>query len=134
MQSKRAIFTLHRGVNDDQGGSREDQLQKVAERGFQSLHRIRKNLVIQFTKEVFGESDYWINQRSISPGLQEYIEAVSYAQYLSTGQLITYKEMLKWLSDDDGTPVYDLFSSTGHRLTEPAVGPPTVFRFHSWAI
>jgi predicted translin family RNA/ssDNA-binding protein len=105
MQSKRAIFTLHRGVNDGQGGSREDQLRKVAETGFQSLHGIRKNLVFQFTKEIFGESDYWLNQRSISPGLQEYIEAVSYAQYLSTGRLITHKEMLKWLSDDDGTLV-----------------------------
>ena len=71
------------------------------------MHSIRKNLVFQFTKEVFGESDYWLNQRSISPGLQEYIEAVSYAQYLSTGRLITYKEMLKWLSDDDGTLVYN---------------------------
>lgn len=107
MQSKRAIFTLHRGVNDGQGSSRGAQLQKVAEKGFQSLHSIRKNLVFQFTKEVFGESDYWLNQRSISPGLQEYIEAVSYAQYLSTGRLITYKEMLKWLSDDDGTLVYN---------------------------
>jgi len=103
MQSKRAIFALHRGVNE------EDQLRKVAERGFQSLHHIRKNLVFQFTKEIFRESDYWLNQRSINPGLQEYIEAVSYAHYFSTRQLITYKEMLKWLSDDDGTLVYNLF-------------------------
>lgn len=105
MQSKRAIFALHRGVNDDQGNSREDQLRKIAERGFQSLHQIRKNLIFQFTKEILGESDYWLNQRSISPGLQEYTEAVSYAHYLSTGRLITYKEMIKWLSDDDGTLV-----------------------------
>lgn len=134
MQSKRAIFALHRGVNDGQGSSREDQLQKVAESGFQSLHHIRKNLVFQFTEEVSGEIDYWLNQRSISPGLQEYVEAVSYAQYLSTGQLITYKDMLKWLSDDDGTLVYNVFSSTGHRLTESAVGLPTVFGIYSWAI
>jgi len=105
MLSKRAIFALHRGINDGQGSAREDQLRKVAERGFQSLHQIRKNLVFQFTKEVPGESDYWLNQRSISPGVQEYIEAVSYAHYLSTEQLITYKEMVKWLSDDDGTLV-----------------------------
>jgi predicted translin family RNA/ssDNA-binding protein len=110
MQSKRTIFALHRGVNDGQGSSREDHLRKVAQSGFQSLHHIRKDLVSQFTKEVFGESDYWVNQRSISPGLQEYVEAVSYAHYLSTGQLITYKEMLKWLSDDDGTLVYNLSS------------------------
>ena len=105
MQSKRVIFALHRSVNEGQGSSGGHQLQQVAERGFRSLHHIRKNLVFQFTKELLGESDYWLNQRSISPGVQEYIEAVSYAHYLSSGQLITCKEMLKWLSDDDGTLV-----------------------------
>jgi predicted translin family RNA/ssDNA-binding protein len=110
MQSKRAIFALHRGVSDGRGSSREDQLRKISEKGFQSLQHIRNNLVFQFTKEISGERDYWLNQRSISPGLQEYIEAVSYAHYLSTGQLITHNEMFKWLSDDDGTQVVNLYS------------------------
>jgi predicted translin family RNA/ssDNA-binding protein len=110
MQSKRVIFALHRGVNDDQGRAKEDQLRKVAEREFQSLHHIRKNLVFQFTREIVGESDYWLNQRSISPGLQEYVEAVSYAHFLSTRHLITHKEMLKWLSGDDGALVFNLYS------------------------
>ncbi len=126
MQSKRAIFALHRGVNDGQGSSGGAQLRKVAESGFQSLHQIRKNLVFQFTKEVIGESDYWLNQRSISPGLQEYIEAVSYAQYLSTGQLITYKEMLRWLSDDDGTLVYTLLID---RASSDRVCSGSTYRF-----
>ena len=128
MQSKRVIFALHRGVNDGQGSSGGAQLRKVAERGFESLHHIRKNLVFQFTQEVIGESDYWLNQRSISPGLQEYTEAVSYAQYLSTGQLIIHKEMLKWLSDDDGTLVYNLLID---RTSSDRVCSGSTYRFQN---
>lgn len=98
------------------------------------MHHIRKNLVFHFTKEVLGECDYWLNQRSIGPGVQEYIEAVSYAHYLSSGQLITYHEMLKWLSDDDGISVKISVLINGHSLTDSVVDLPTIFRIYPWAI
>ena len=55
-------------------------------------------------KEVEGER-FWRYQRNISPGLQEYIEALSFAHYLETGKLITFGEVQSSISDESGAPV-----------------------------
>jgi len=52
---------------------------------------------------------FWRYQRVISPGLQEYIEAISFAHYLAHDSLITWKDIQDHLSDKSGTPVRFLF-------------------------
>lgn len=51
---------------------------------------------------------FWRYQRVISPGLQEYIEALSFAHYLTHGTLISWKEVQDRLSDESGIPVRPL--------------------------
>ncbi len=48
---------------------------------------------------------FWHYQQNVSPGLQEYIEALSFAHYLEHRSLITYAAVQRSLSDDVGGPV-----------------------------
>lgn len=48
---------------------------------------------------------FWRYQRVICPGVQEYIEALSFAHYLSHNTLITWSEVQNCLSDESGSPV-----------------------------
>ena len=48
---------------------------------------------------------FWRYQRAISPGLQEYVEALSFAHYLTYDSLIAWKEVQDRLSDESGIPV-----------------------------
>ena len=54
--------------------------------------------------EVAGDR-FWRYQRNVSPGLQEYIEALSFAHYLEHQTLISYAEVQESLSDAYGVPV-----------------------------
>ena len=45
---------------------------------------------------------FWRYQYNVSPGLQEYIEALSFSHYLEFNSLISYDEVLHTLSDVDG--------------------------------
>lgn len=66
---------------------------------------------------------FWRYQRAISPGLQEYIEALSFAHYLTHNSLITWAEVQNRLSDESGTPVriLHLVLSTLHFPATPPV-------------
>lgn len=48
---------------------------------------------------------YWRYQRQVSPGLQEYIEALSFAHYLDHGSLVTFEQAQETLCDVGGKPV-----------------------------
>lgn len=48
---------------------------------------------------------FWRYQRQVSPGLQEYIEALSFTHYLETGTLVSFEEVQKTLSDEHGVAV-----------------------------
>ena len=54
--------------------------------------------------ELEGEL-FWRHQRQVSPGLQEYIEALSFAHYLEHGTLIKFEQVQDTLRDVDGVPV-----------------------------
>lgn len=43
-------------------------------------------------------------QKNVSPGLQEYIEALSFAHYLEHKTLVSYEQVQSSLSDDEGSP------------------------------
>ncbi|KAG8833332.1 hypothetical protein FRC17_010864 [Serendipita sp. 399] len=115
--SKRAIFLLHRIATSDQkqetppyAGEGEtqhaqsdsgDSVKTVETK----LQDIRKRLLKQLAVEVPSQTIYWQHQveiKSITPGIQEYIEAVSYMHFIKTGRLIRYDEMKGWLSDHSG--------------------------------
>ncbi|TFY50959.1 hypothetical protein EVG20_g11234 [Dentipellis fragilis] len=51
---------------------------------------------------------FWHYQQNVSPGLQEYIEALSFAHYLEHRSLITYAAVQRSLSDDVGGPYFPL--------------------------
>ncbi|KAG8856974.1 hypothetical protein FRB91_011964 [Serendipita sp. 411] len=111
--SKRTIFLLHRiatsdnkqdrpdAVTDEERNTRSesDDSLMTAER---KLQEIRKKPLKQLALDIPSQSVYWQHEKSITPGIQEYIEAVSYMHFIRTGQLIQYEEMKKWLSDDSG--------------------------------
>lgn len=48
---------------------------------------------------------FWRYERQVSPGLQEYIEALSFTYYLEHGSLIPFNEVQRSLSDSDGNAV-----------------------------
>lgn len=45
---------------------------------------------------------FWLHAQSVSGGLQEYIEALSFAHYLEKGTLVSYEEVQASLSDENG--------------------------------
>lgn len=102
IQSKRIIFLLHRLVTSD---SQDDQAIEAAEK---KLNHIRTTLLSEIHKEVPTPDEFWLHLRSISPGIQEYLEAVSYVHFLKTKGLITYQEALLWFSDDSKIPFFPL--------------------------
>jgi len=113
--SKKVIFLLHRIMTDDasndlvdggEGTGDRTRALKAASKGRDKLREVQ-GMFANVRHEVVGDR-FWRYQRQVSPGLQEYIEALSFAHYLETGKLISYKEVQKTLSDDQGTPYFPL--------------------------
>ncbi|EKM60850.1 uncharacterized protein PHACADRAFT_84062 [Phanerochaete carnosa HHB-10118-sp] len=113
--SKKVIFLLHRIMVDDapddpagggEGTGDRARALKAASRGRDKLREVRA-MFANVRHELVGDR-FWRYQRQISPGLQEYIEALSFAHYLETGKLISYKEVQISLSDDKGIPYFPL--------------------------
>ena len=71
--------------------------------------------------ELVGDR-FWRYQKNVSPGLQEYIEALSFAHYLETGQLVSFAQVQQSLSDEQGVPVrnYDP-PARAYTLSDPYV-------------
>ncbi|PVG02839.1 Translin [Serendipita vermifera] len=104
IQSKRVIFLLHRLVNQDSDQSSSEP--KALAAAEEKLLHIRETLVSQLLDEMSTPSIYWQHQRSVTPGVQEYTEAVSYYHYLAKDQLITHEEMIKWLTPKAKEPAF----------------------------
>ncbi|KAG6869172.1 hypothetical protein C0993_012271 [Termitomyces sp. T159_Od127] len=99
--AKRAIFLLHRLVIDADADPAS-----AAARGRQELRPVQA-LYASLRPELAGER-FWRYQRQVSPGLQEYIEALSFAHYLEHGSLITFDQVQQSLADPDGAPYFPL--------------------------
>jgi len=81
--SKRLIFLLHRAVSGDV----KDLLQQAnsdLSKIYESIHKI--------VRELEGQ-EYWRYQRAFSPGLQEFVEAVTFLQFLNDGSLLTIDQI-----------------------------------------
>ena len=76
---------------------------KAASSGKEKLRDVQA-MFASIRDELQGEH-FWRYQRQVSPGLQEYIEALSFTHYLETGKLVSFEEVQKTLADEQGTPV-----------------------------
>ena len=101
--SKKTIFLLHRIALEDSGTDGITPAKRAAKQGNESLRKVQ---AIFATLRIELEGDkFWRYQRQVSPGLQEYIEALSFAYFLDHGSLITFDQVQATLSDPDGIPV-----------------------------
>jgi hypothetical protein len=89
-------------VTDD---SEDDRVLAIraAQQGHKNLLDVR-DLFAGLKDELAGDR-FWRYQRSISPGLQEYIEALGFAHYLEHGTLVTFDQAQTTLSDANGVLV-----------------------------
>ncbi|PPQ71609.1 hypothetical protein CVT26_010544 [Gymnopilus dilepis] len=106
--SKKTIFLLHRIAQGDVGEtvSEAELSKKAAQQGYEKLREIQEHYA-KLRPELEGDK-FWRYQRQVSPGLQEYIEALSFAHYLDHGSLITYEEVQRTLMDPHGVEYFPL--------------------------
>ncbi|KAG2156480.1 Translin, partial [Suillus bovinus] len=103
--SKKVIFLLHRAMTEEFNDDSNPSL-RVVRRGREKLQEVQA-LYAQIRLEVQAER-FWHYQRAVSPGLQEYIEALGFAHYLEHGTLVSYEEVQLSLSDENGIPYFTL--------------------------
>ncbi|KAK7058304.1 hypothetical protein VNI00_001935 [Paramarasmius palmivorus] len=101
--SKKTIFLLHRIVQEAQSGdtsSYHDACVRAATQGRQKLRQVHE-IYNGLKGELVGDR-FWRYERQVSPGLQEYIEALSFAHFLEHGALITFAQVQETLVDAEG--------------------------------
>ncbi|ORY33107.1 Translin [Naematelia encephala] len=95
--SKKLIFHLHRGATLTSLEARSKNLQearnKVAE------IKINFGKIYDEIRGGINVESYWRWARQVSPGLEEYIEAISFLYYLEHASLIPLSEIQSELSD-----------------------------------
>ncbi|KAG6902317.1 hypothetical protein C0995_001696 [Termitomyces sp. Mi166 len=101
--SKRVIFLLHRIVIESDS---DDAAATAAANGREKLRQVQ-DIYASLKHELEGDR-FWRYQRQVSPGLQEYIEALSFAHYLEHKSLITFDQVQETLCDPDGVPYFPL--------------------------
>ncbi|KAF7320012.1 Translin-associated protein X [Mycena kentingensis (nom. inval.)] len=97
--SKKAIFLLHRIILEHDPD--QDALRlRAAAQGRAKLAEATP--LFASMRPELTEDRFWRHSRQVSPGVQEYIEALSFAYYLEHGALISYAHTQQALSDADG--------------------------------
>ena len=94
---------VHTSTTDPEGKGDRARALKAASRGKEKVREIQ-SMFAHIRKELEGDR-FWRYQRQVSPGLQEYIEALSFTHYLETGKLISFDGVQSTLVDEQGTPV-----------------------------
>jgi len=95
IESKRTIFLLHRVIS---AWSSPAEIESVLQEGENRLKTIRADQWTRIGQELEGE-DAYLYLRAYSPGLQEYIEAATFAHYLRHGTLLSWSEVRSSLSN-----------------------------------
>ncbi|XP_044276336.1 translin-associated protein X isoform X1 [Varanus komodoensis] len=88
IESKRTIFLLHRITSAPNG-------EEILTESETKLDIVRQKIK-QVAQELMGEDMYQYH-RAISPGLQEYVEAVSFQYFIKTRSLISIEEINRQL-------------------------------------
>ncbi|WVW79456.1 hypothetical protein I302_101425 [Kwoniella bestiolae CBS 10118] len=105
--SKKLIFHLHRNATSPSS----QQKDKCLREGRAKEREIWVNFgKIKDELKSIGEGDealkgYWRWNRQVSPGLEEYIEALSFLYYLEHKSLVPLDAVQKTLSDEAGEPL-----------------------------
>lgn len=103
--SKKVIFLLHRIMNEDvQDASALSK--RASESGMEKLREVQA-LYAKIKMELQGDL-FWRHHRAISPSLQEYVEATSFAWYLGHSTLVSFSQVQQELSDENGVPFFPL--------------------------
>ncbi|XP_042302432.1 translin-associated protein X [Sceloporus undulatus] len=88
IESKRTIFLLHRITSAPNG-------EEILMESEAKLDTVRQKIK-QVAQELMGEDMYQYH-RAISPGLQEYVEAVSFQYFIKTRSLVSIEEINRQL-------------------------------------
>ncbi|XP_069507299.1 translin-associated protein X [Ambystoma mexicanum] len=88
IESKRTIFLLHRITSSP---NKEDILAESESK----MDAVRQKIK-QVAQELIGEDMYQYH-RAFTPGLQEYVEAVTFKHFIQTGSLISIEDINKQL-------------------------------------
>jgi len=103
--SKKVIFLLQRILNET---SHDDRVLSL-----RAANEAKKKLVDAramlrgIARELVGPN-FWRYAHQISSGLQEYIEALSFAHYVEHGGLVSYEQVQANLCDDSSQPLFSL--------------------------
>jgi len=103
--SKKTIFLIHR-MALEVGTDDTTPAKRAAKHGFEKLRQIQA-IFATLSVELQGDK-FWRYQRQVSPGLQEYIEALGFAYFLDHGSLISFDQVQATLSDPEGIPYFPL--------------------------
>lgn len=125
--SKKVIFLLHRVINTESASDDRTLSLHAAQEGRKKLGEVQ--LLFKAMRPELAGDRFWRYQHSVSPGLQEYIEALSFAYYIEHGTLITYSDVQRSLSDEEDGPVSICVLSAGAQhssSTGPVLPAPSV--------
>ncbi|KAI6159612.1 Translin [Pisolithus thermaeus] len=103
--SKKVIFLLHRIMNEDTQDA-SAQYKRASESGMAKLREVQA-IYAKIKVELQGDL-FWRHHRAISPSLQEYVEAISFAWYLGHSTLVSFNQVQQELSDENGVPFFPL--------------------------
>ncbi|KII93395.1 hypothetical protein PLICRDRAFT_152057 [Plicaturopsis crispa FD-325 SS-3] len=104
--SKKTIFFLHRIVTTESDESDQVLAERAASEAYAKLREVQ-TFYSEMKEELQGDR-FWRHHRQVSPGLQEYIEALSFAYYLQHGSLVPFNYVQSTVADTDGVPYFPL--------------------------
>ncbi|WVQ81131.1 hypothetical protein IAT38_003253 [Cryptococcus sp. DSM 104549] len=105
--SKKLIFHLHRGATSDLASRTKNLVEgKKKEREINAIFlNIRSELGGEGEEdEKAWEKVFWKWRKQITPGLEEYIEGLSFMWYLEHGSLVPLEEVQRAVSNEKGEP------------------------------
>lgn len=120
-------------TEDDLGKNESSRASRAAAKGREKLKEVRQ-LFVSIRQEVAGDQ-FWRYQRNVSPGLQEYIEALSFVHFLETGKLISFSDVQHSLSDEsDGLVCPQYVLSFGYSVDSFAALSASTGRLLAWVV
>uniref|UniRef100_G3ML19 Translin-associated protein X n=1 Tax=Amblyomma maculatum TaxID=34609 RepID=G3ML19_AMBMU len=118
IESKRIIFLLHRIIrNEDKDKILAEANRKICDLNTSALREI--------AMELRGQS-YYLYLRAFSPGVQEYVEAVTFFHYIKDGHLITLDDIHKALVFEE-QPEEPESDTAAAEPTSAGENPPATF-------
>ncbi|KAF4605489.1 hypothetical protein EYR40_004273 [Pleurotus pulmonarius] len=107
--SKKTIFLLHRLALESLADADNARQTSAAAKGYANLREVQ-SLYAGLRNELVGDR-FWRYHQQVSPGLQEYIEALSFTYFLEHRSLIPFEAVQRSLSDEDHVPYLPLTTS-----------------------